>query len=146
MTSPGYKKGSAFNRRGFFRSFLGEAASLLDEARGIPQYRLDNLWNLSDEVTARIKPAMVPNIEILIADDQVHARSRGKKEAFAIFRCEPQAGFVFNRFNGQNTIGQISIELAKAFSWDEADAFSYTREFFLRLARLRVCVPVNPVG
>jgi hypothetical protein len=133
-------------RRGFFRSIVGRVASIVDEARGIPQYSLKDLGSFTDELIAQIKPMILPNVKIIITNDQVNAQREGSEETCFIFQCKCDNTFVFNQFNGQNTIGQISAEFAKVMSWKEEDAFSYTKDFFLKLVRLKICIPGNPVG
>ncbi len=146
MAKLGSEQRTELNRRNFFRRFVGQIISLEEEARGIPQHQLNELGKLPDSVFSQIKPMVRPDVEIIAEDDQVNGRIKGKQEIFFIFKRELATTVLFNQFNGQNTISQISDELARILSWDKEAAFCHTKDFFLELVRLRVCVPANAIG
>ena len=137
---------ATLGRRGFFKSLVSETVALVDELHGKPQYRLADLWKLPDEVLAQIMPMVLPDVEIIVTEQRVRARRRGQDEVTFLFDCETAKMFVFNRFNGMTTIGHIGSELAAEMSWDEQEGFTYAKDLFLRLVRMNVCVPSNPIG
>jgi hypothetical protein len=51
---------------------------------------------------------------------------------------------ILAQFDGQNSLACIARRLALALGWERSRAFAFTRGFFLRLVKLRVCVPANP--
>jgi hypothetical protein len=139
------EQSTGLSRRNFFRSFLGQIISLEEVVRGIPQYNLNDLGNLPDSDLSQIKPMVRPSVEIRTENDHVNGRLKGKQEIFFIFKSELENTILFSQINGQNTIGQISEKLAKILSWEEEAAFSHTKNFFLKLVRLQVCVPANAI-
>ena len=62
-----------------------------------------------------------------------------------LFRRGGAEQFLFNRFNGRNSLESIARELAEAGGEDPGAAFAAARVFFLRLVGLRVSVPTNPL-
>jgi len=139
-------RNDALGRRSFFRTMVSETIALFDELHGKPQFRLADLWELPDDMLAQIMPVVLPDVEIIVTEQHVSARRQDKDEINPLFDCEPANMFVFNRFNGQATIGQIGKELAAEMSWDEEEGFVYAKNLFLQLVRMRVCVPSNPIG
>jgi len=58
----------------------------------------------------------------------------------------PADRFFFNRGTGLNSLREIGADLDAFMDWEEGEGFAHARGLFLRLARLRVCVPANRVG
>jgi len=132
-------------RRDFFRSVLGDVAAFADELAGRPQFQISELWSLPDDALAKIIPAVHPQAEILVGADHVAARVPQNTEPVFLFGQEPTEAFVFNRFNGMTPIAEIADEVVGGFGETPERAFAIVKGLFLRLVRLRVCVPANPI-
>ncbi len=137
------------SRRAFFRLLADEGCANVERMRGRPQLRLSELPQLPKDALEQIVPVILPSVQIVVADEFVLGRLPGRDAPVELFAREPLEtadSFIFNRFNGHLSIRQISRELAAAKSFEAAEGFDRVREFFLRLVRLGVCVPGNPVG
>lgn len=137
--------GSPSGRRTFLRWLAKEGVALVEEARGRPQLQLGDLAGLPDEKLALIVPVIAPGIGIDVTEYQVTA-ARGEQDArIVLFDCAPETVFIFNQFDGTTSIAQAATELSTAMSLSAEESFTLTRDLFLHLARLGVCVPANPV-
>jgi hypothetical protein len=88
-------------------------------------------------------PIIAPGVEVLPEERRVCARAPGGGEVVPLFsKCDATL-FVFNRFNGQRTLGAIASELSAALNWPPEQGFAYVKGFFFRLVAQRVCVPCN---
>ena len=132
-------------RRGFFRLFAREGVAALDELRGRPQLRLADLPQLPDATLAQLAPAILEGVTVIPGDQQVSARPPASEKAIVLFPRDPVPVFIFNRFDGRTTLGEISQELSADRQWTEGQSFAAVKALFLRLVRLRVCVPGNCV-
>lgn len=139
------KADGKIDRRDFFKALFSETVAFFDEIKGIPQLRLTNLWKMPDDRMVLIKPVIRTNVDIIPTEKKTSARFHGKKEHFILFDYEPPNIFVFNRFNGLTTIGQIGKELARAMSWNDEKGFAHARDLFLHLVHLKICLPGNPI-
>lgn len=135
----------AAHRRFFFRDLARQTVVFAEELRGTPHVTFDELFKLQPEkIGARI-PRICPGVRIVPEEGQVLGRLPDAKEAVAPLRTAGENLAVFNRFNGQNTAGQVVREASAAMVWSEERSFDRVKGLFFRLVRLRVCVPANPV-
>lgn len=130
-------------RRGFFKQMVSEALGAAEEAAGRPQFRLDEIPSLPDDVLAGLVPQVREDAEIVVTDAGVQAKLRTRQEPVVLFAHDAVDTFVFNRFNGSTPLGRAARELSAAMSLDGPDAFACARALFVRLVRLRVVVPAN---
>ena len=133
------------NRRRFFRLFVRETLVCLEEVAGIRHFKITDLWELSRSELSQMIPQICPGIEILPDGNKVSGRKPGNKEVLPLFDAADAELFVFNRFNGVNTIGQIAEELSADMGFEPEESYARVRTLFLHLARLRVCLPSNPL-
>jgi len=131
------------NRRRFFRSLAREGLSAVDELRGIPQGKLEDLPKLSGEQLAQLVPAIAEGVEILPGEEAVRARRPKDAAPVELFRMDPATILLFNSFDGTKTLGDCAAELAAATGWPPERSFAAAKGLFLHLTRLRVCVPQN---
>lgn len=146
MSVEGKPRFPVLSRRGFFKSMMGEVVSAVEEYRGTPQFRLSDLWELPDEMVARIKPVTVARVDIVIDGGHVWGIMVDQKKRVSLFEAKEENLFVFERMNKDLTIGEIGKNLSNAMHWDEAEAFLFVKRLFLSLVESRVCVPGNKVG
>lgn len=131
------------DRRMVFRILTGEGLAVLDEWRGRPQYRSNDLAGYPSERLARIVPRITPGVVVEADDDGVHARRGERGDRLCLFPHSPENRFIFNHINGRNPISRIALELSKEFAEDEGAAFDRVRRLFLSLAAQEVCSPAN---
>lgn len=139
-TSP---RGPVASRRLFLKTLAGQASVLLDEISGRPQLRLVDLPELPDELLGQIKPLMLGGLDIIVDDEYVLANKPGQDGAIRLVATDRASLLVFNLFNGILPLADIAARLAETMSWDDERSFGFTRELFLHLVRLGVCVPDN---
>lgn len=129
-------------RRGFFRAFVGEMASFLDDLKGRPQFRLDDLSTARLSELEMLMPAIRAGIEIRIGEETLDALKAGK--AITLFTRDPLTEAVFNRFNGRKSLGDIAEEIHAAMPGVEREtALEHARTLFLSLVEQGVCAPSN---
>jgi hypothetical protein len=130
-------------RRAFFRWLARESATKLDEMRGRPQMRLNELRALPIAELAVLEPGVLPGIQILPEATRVLARLPGRPEPVPLFTTEPMLLAIFNRFNGLMTIAEVAEAVCIEMGEPAEKAFGHTRGLFLHLAELGVCAPFN---
>ena len=135
-------------RRGFFRALLGEIAVEWDEVLGTPHFRLTQLSEYRADRLARIRPVILPDVEIIAGEREILAKrlGRGRGQTVVLFERGATELFVFNRMNGYATIGEIAQALAERRRCSYEVAFGIVRDLFLRLVKSGVSVPDNPEG
>ncbi len=132
-------------RRDFLRSFAMEAKSVLDEACGVPQLRLDEIRDLPEEKLRQIIPVVMGQVELGYAEGNVVA-TIGESPARELFPSDSAEMEVFNRFDGSRNIDSISEELAASGARQPCDAYDAVVRLFLRLVDAGICVPANPIS
>jgi hypothetical protein len=132
------------NRRRFFRQFARESLVWLDELKGKPQCKTMELWELSSSELSQLIPQVCSGVEILPDDNRVCGRIPENEAVLPLFDSTDAELFVFNRFNGVNSIGQIAGEMSATMGFDPEESYARVRTLFLHLVRLRVCMPSNP--
>jgi hypothetical protein len=133
-------------RRLFFRYAARETAVWLEELGGRRHVKFDDLAKLPPEEIAALVPKICPGVQIVPEDGRVSARLPGASEVVALFQSDDANLAVFNGFNGQNTIGKVAGELSAAMAWPQERSLAHVKQMFMRLLRLRVCVPANDVS
>jgi hypothetical protein len=133
------------SRRSFLPMLLREIAVTVRSAQGTPAHQINELGDLPDEALAVIHPIINPITRIRVIDGQVCSQRKGEEKAplRVHFPTTPENLAVFNRINGQQTLGEIAESVAAQFGWEPERAFQHTRELFLALASYLVAVPQN---
>ena len=130
-------------RRLFFRYFARETVVWFEDLLGKPNLQLSDLPNLPPEAIAALIPRVCPGVAIIPEEGQVSARLPGATENVLLFPNVEANLFVFNRFNGENTIGQVAGELSAALAWPRERSIAQVKNLFFRLVRLKICLPAN---
>jgi hypothetical protein len=133
-------------RRGFFKRFAGEAIAWLEELSGIRHYKLADLWDVSEESLSTLEPLISPGVDILLESGKVFCRTPANASLEFLFDADEENLFVFNRFNGSNSVGRIASELSISMKWSPEQSYAHVRGLFLKLIRLRVCIPKNTIN
>jgi len=130
-------------RRRFFKQFAGETIAWFEEIQGKPQYRLMDIGQIPDAQLAEMVPQIRPDVEIVPQKERICARLRGNAALINLFPANHTDLFLFNHFNGVNSIGRIAGELSIGMGLSKEESFVLVRAFFLRMVRLSVCIPRN---
>jgi|GEM_PF-833962 len=132
-------------RRRFFRYMARETVVWFEELCGRPHVRISDVAKLPPERLRGVVPRIRPGVQIIPEQGRVCARLAEQAEMVEVLRTGEAELFVFNRFNGQKRLEEIAQELGAAMSWPPERSFAFVREFFLRLLRMRICVPAQPL-
>jgi hypothetical protein len=136
--------GRAYSRRHFWRALLQELRVIHGSARGGQGGQLSQLHELSDERLAKVRPTLNPEYEICVDQDYVCCRHRQMEVTHRLFQMERENLITLNQFNGQHNLGEIAAQLARQMDWDQNKAFTFTRNLFLSLVDLLICIPRDP--
>lgn len=133
----------SLSRRGMF-SALSEGLEARKRAQdGLPAYQIESLPRLEAGQLGAIRPHIVSGCTISLKDGFVWASSAAVTEPLALFTLDSPALFIFNQFNGEQTIAQICRKLVTEKSWAEEDAMACVRGMFFALCEKRICAPEN---
>jgi hypothetical protein len=131
-------------RRSFLRRLAGDGVSFVEELAGKPQYRLNQLGELSDSAVSGLRPRILPDVALVECGSRLCAQRAGRPEV-DLGEVNDPAVQAIRRFDGSSTLSAIAVDLIPAFDGDAARAFTITRAAFQKLARLGICAPVNPL-
>lgn len=112
---------------------------------GQPAFRIDLLSQLSEEDLDRICPEVSPKCRIDLRDHIVIAETGASVEPMELFPVDSPFLFIFNQFNGEQTITEIAGKTAAVQEMSEAEALKLVLGVFLRLCEVRVCEPANRI-
>ena len=132
------------NRRGFFSALVREMIVAAGSSRGRAGYALADLSSLPDEVLSGLVPEVNPAFEIRVESGWLCSRNSNTGADIHLFELSAQNVYVFNRFDGCHTLSEIATDLASSAGCELQDAFAFTCDLFLLLARQYVCMPANP--
>lgn len=124
-------------RRRFFRSFLGELAGFVDEVRGVPQYRLDGIAELPEEVLLGIRPVMMEHSKV----EDGCVLGAGRDGPVPVFTLDEVGKWMVARFDGQRSNAEIARCAELELGLESEAAQQRVLALFLVLARKGVCVP-----
>lgn len=131
------------SRRGLL-SALGDRLTAQNlNAKGIPLYRLEILPNVSDEQMDKMKPRISPKCRITLQGDTVYAETASFTEPFELFERVSPALYIFNQFNGMQTMREITEKVSLKLDLSREESRQAVREMFLKLCEVRVCEPDN---
>jgi len=137
------KRSDAMRRRHFFRSFLGEAVSAIDEVRGRPQFSVDEIGRLPDSILRRMRPVMESQGPYSIEQDRLLLTEKGTTERKAVYTFEAWELDVIARFDGASNLDAIARAHASAQNVDFAVAYQRARSLFVALSSYMVCRPAD---
>lgn len=134
------------DRRSFFKAVVGRGFSIVEHLRGVPQYRIESLWELDEALFGSIVPRVRDRVGIDMEGSSVWARVPFKRDPVHLFVATHQNTFIFNHFNATFPLSDVAARVAEAFGLGLEEARLAVRELFLDLARKGVCVPAKGVG
>ena len=138
------KRSDSMRRRHFFRSFLGEAVSAVDEIRGRPQLSIDDIGRLPDSVLRTMRPVRDALGPYLIEQGQLLRGEPGdpaRRQIVYVF--ESWELDVLARFDGRSTLDAIAQAHATSHKIDVETAYKRAKSLFVALASYLVCRPAD---
>lgn len=131
------------SRRQLFSAFSEGIQAYNRAMDGVPAYKLNELPSMEIERFAALRPAVIPGSLISIRDGYVYGKPACGGDTLALFALDSDALFIFNQFNDQQTIAEISRKLVDEKGWEQEKASRTVRAFFFKLCEARICQPGN---
>jgi hypothetical protein len=131
------------NRRQYLHSLLANALAAVDELRGEPHFRLDEIGSLPDSVLRAMTPVTFQGAALNVEDGWLLLR---KSPAEPLKRHMPLSApqiYALGRFDGQHSIADICAETAAAFELPPGTAGNLVKSLFVTLAGNGVCHPLG---
>ncbi len=130
------------------RGMLAAAADAAEEKRrssqGLPSFKIEDLSSFDDETLAGIIPAVNRKASISLNKGVVYAATSASVDPIPLFPLDSPALFIFNQFNGLQTVEEINRNVSGYTGWDEERTRETVRSVFLKLCEVRVCEPGSP--
>jgi hypothetical protein len=135
------KPSGSMQRRYFFRSFLGQAVSVVGEIRGRPQLSLEELGRLPDTVVRTMRPVRDKLGPYSIEGSELVLKRVGSAEREVVYAFGAWELDVIARFDGRSTLWEIAQAHASSQKVHAAAAYHGARSLFIALASYLVCRP-----
>ena len=132
------------SRRGMLAAAADAAEERLRTSQGMPSYRIEDLSSYDDEMLAGIVPSVNKKASISLNKGVVYAATSASVDPIPLFAIDSPALFIFNQFNGLQTIEEINRNVSEHTGWDEERTREIVRSVFLKLCEVRVCEPGSP--
>ena len=129
------------SRRGMMAAAADAAEEKLRSSRGAPSFTIEDIAGYTEEQMDRIRPAVNSRAKITLKKDVVYAETSAAVDPIPLFDIHSPALFIFNQFNGLQTMPEVSAKVAEHTGWDEKRSRQTVRAVFLKLCEVRVCEP-----
>lgn len=129
------------SRRGMMAAAADAAEEKLRSSQGAPSYTIEDVAGYSEEHLDRIRPAVNSRAKISLKNDVVYAETSAAVDPIPLFEIHSPALFIFNQFNGLQTVAEINAKVAGQTGWDEERTRRTVRAVFLKLCEVRICEP-----
>jgi hypothetical protein len=129
------------NRRQYLRSLFANTLAAVDELRGEPQFRLDEIASLPDAVLHGMTPVVFQGMTVRTADGWLLLQ---KSPDAPFERLTPLTGpqaYAVNRFDGSHSVAVICAEMEPAFGLSSEAASDLVKSLFVTLAENGICHP-----
>ncbi len=132
------------SRRGVLSAAADAAEERIRNREGIPSFRIEDLSSFDDGELSKLYPIVNKKASISLRKSVVYAETSADVDPIPLFDLDSPALYIFNQFNGMQTIGEINKRVAEHTGWDEEKTSETVRAVFLKLCEVRVCEPGNP--
>ncbi len=129
------------SRRGIMAAAVDAAEEKRRSSLGAPSYAIEDLAGYEDERLDLICPSVNSRAKISLKKDVVYAETSASVDPIPLFDIHSPALFIFNQFNGRQSMSEILVNVEKNTGWDEARTRRTVRAVFLKLCEVRVCEP-----
>ena len=130
------------SRRQYLHSIFADALAAVDELRGEPHFRLDEIDSLPDAVLCAMVPVVYQGMILNVEDGWLLL---SKSQAAPCERCMPLTapqGYAVEHFDGSHTIADICAEMEQAFDLSPETASRIVTSLFVTLAEKGICHPL----
>lgn len=131
------------SRRKFFGCFFAEIISAIEQVRGKPQMRLENMESLPDKVMAGITPVLKQSTSYRIVKDCLLIKNKENGSFKEVYRFNATEYYMLGFFDGYHTLKNIGVHLENRFGINPEESFEYVKSFFINMASYAVCHPAD---
>lgn len=137
------------SRRQYFHSLFADAVAAVDELRGKPHFRLDEIGQLPDSVLRDMTPVVFQGMTLDIGD------TPNSEDGWLLLQKSPDAPrerhmrltapqkYAVERFDGKHSVAAICAETESAFDLSPDAALELVKALFVTLAANGVCHPLD---
>ena len=129
------------SRRGMLNAAADAAEEKHRSGKGLPSYAIEDLAAYDEKSLASICPIVNRKARILLEKGMVLAETSASVDPLPLFGISSPALYIFNQFNGMQTIAEINDNVAEYTGWDSEKAARIVRAVFIKLCEVRVCEP-----
>jgi hypothetical protein len=124
---------------------MGQLGVLREEMLGVECISLNRLHELPEEIIEKIEPVFFPDEKWTLSGNSFHLERKNPSKyiTLTLNDIEKQAIELFQR---NTRLKQTAAIISRNTGIHADEVYKTVREFFLKLASLRVCHPRNPHG
>lgn len=131
------------SRRQYLHSFFADALAAVDEFRGEPHFRLDEIGSLPDAVLHAMVPVVFQGMALDTEDGWLLLRKNPDAPYERHMRLTAPQRYAVARFTGHHAIADICTETASAFRLSSEAASDLVTSLFVTLAQKGICHPLD---
>ncbi len=131
------------SRRSYFKSFLAEAISIVEELSGKPQLLLDDLERVPEDVMRSMVPVFNMARPSMIEDGWLLVREIKNGEFTRYHELQGHEGSILECFDGNHSISGVCNHLEAEFQLPPDVAFSLVKDVFVKLSKVALCHPAG---
>ena len=121
------------SRRKLFNSLLQQVTGIASTINEKPTYQIEDLGICALEDLMAITPTLYPGCEFKSDKDQVYGKAPKHAKFISLFPMQSAAHVIFQFFNNDLTIGELSKSLRLRFPMGDEESQLFVRGLFLFL-------------
>ena len=131
------------DRRYYLHSLLAGAVAMVDELRGKPHFKLDELDTLPDVVLGNMVPVVHQGKNIRIEDGWLLAQEEAEAAFNRCLRLDAQEEYIVSHFDGQHSVIGICKLMETEYGLSHESALAAVRRLFVTLAQQGIYHPAG---
>jgi len=130
-------------RRSFLKSFVAETLSVVEELSGTPQFRLDELESVPEDILRDMVPVFNSDRPSRIEDGWLLVQEKKNGEFRQFRELQGHEEYILSCFDGNHSISGICNCLEAEFQLEQAAALAVVKGVFVQLAKAAICHPAG---
>ncbi|MDR1489921.1 MAG: hypothetical protein LBS65_05465 [Desulfovibrio sp.] len=131
------------NRRQYLHSLFSEALAVVDELRGKPHFRLDEIGSLPDAVLRKMVPVVYQGITLGMEDGWLLLQKSPDAPYERHMPLTARQKYIISRFDGRHSIADICAVTESEFDLSSDAAAGLVKSLFVALAQNGICHPLD---
>jgi len=128
-------------RRAFFRQFFVDVIVGIDELRGRPHIKIDDIVQSPDSILKKVIPVLDTYRSHRIEKRVILKQDRKSGEFHEAYSMNPHEEFFLRYFDGQHTLEKIARLGVTEFGLKNDDSYDSVKTLFCNLLKKRICQP-----